>query len=308
MTIDPERVATFVSDTRASLRKKSSCGNLRLTEMLPARISATEPPPGTIGLFWLGQAGFALRGDGVTVLIDPFLSPRPDRLVAAPAVAEDLAFADLVLATHEHRDHLDLPSWPALASGTARFVVPRPLVDRAAAVVGPERVIGAAPGLVLELGRVRVSPVPARHGVTIGDAYAFGLLPGEYRYLGYVVELNGVRVYHAGDTIGYEGLAGRLRELAVEIALLPINGRDAEREARGLVGNLTPGEAADLAAASGARILVPMHYELIAGNTQPPGALLDVVSREHPELTVLALGRYDGVICGPFARGPRNRG
>src|SRR5205807_1374366 len=117
------------------------------------------------------------------------------------------------------------------------------------------------------LGEARVTPVPASHGVHVADAYSFGLVPGEHRYLGYVVELDGVRVYHAGDTIRYDRMAERLRALAVDVALLPINGRSPEREAQDLVGNLDAREAADLAADVGIATIVPMHYELFARNS-----------------------------------------
>ena len=54
---------------------------------------------------------------------------------------------------------------------------------------------------------MRIEPVPACHGVEVADAYNFGeqLSDGLVRYLGYVCELGGVRVYHAGDCIPYPG-------------------------------------------------------------------------------------------------------
>jgi L-ascorbate metabolism protein UlaG (beta-lactamase superfamily) len=119
------------------------------------------------------------------------------------------------------------------------------------------------------IGAARIVPVPARHGATMADAYTFGqeLSGGLYRYLGYVIELAGVRIYHAGDTIAYDGMSERLRDLHVDLALLPINGRTPEREGRGLVGNLGPAEAADVAAEAGIPALVPMHHDTIDGNT-----------------------------------------
>src|SRR5439155_782589 len=83
----------------------------------------------------------------------------------------------------------------------------------------PARVVAASPDAEIVLGEARVTPVPASHGVHVADAYSFGLVPGEHRYLGYVVELGGVRVYHAGDTIRYDRMAERLRALAVDVAL-----------------------------------------------------------------------------------------
>jgi L-ascorbate metabolism protein UlaG (beta-lactamase superfamily) len=172
-------------------------------------------------------------------------------------------------------------------------------VARAGEAVPLERVVAARPGEEIALGEARVIPVPARHGVHVADAYAFGLVPGEHRYLGYVIELGGARVYHAGDTIRYDGMAERLRELGVDLALLPINGRSPEREAQELVGNLSAAEAADLAADAGIPVVVPMHYELFARNGGRASDLVEYAAATHPRLSVVVLGRYDGFVFAP---------
>ncbi len=266
-----------------------------------ARVHAARASRDTLCLFWLGEAGFALSGSGTTLLIDPFLIDEPDRLASPPCTATELAFADAVLATHEHRRHLDVAAWSAIAaqSDRPRFVVPAPLVGQVVGLGIPaERVLGAAPDGAVQLGAARVTPVPARHGVHASDAYNFGreLSGGLQRYLGYVVELSGVRVYHSGDTIGYDGQVERLRELRIDLALLPINGRDVAREARDFVGNLDAREAADLAAQIGADAIVPMHYELYADNPGDPAALVAYARERHPQLTVVVLGRHGSLV------------
>jgi len=60
-------------------------------------------------LTWYGQAGFRLAAGNSRVLIDPFLTDRDDRSYRPPAAAADFADITLVLCTHEHGDHLDLP-------------------------------------------------------------------------------------------------------------------------------------------------------------------------------------------------------
>jgi L-ascorbate metabolism protein UlaG (beta-lactamase superfamily) len=262
------------------------------------QIADTRPPAGAIGIFWIGQAGFILRGKRTTLAIDAYLSARDTRRFDAPAAASELGFVDAFLATHEHRDHLDLPQWPAFAAAAprARFIVPAPIVDRAAEAVGDGRVTGAAPDVVIAIGDARITPLPACHGVHVADAYSFGLTAGEHRYLGYVVELDGVRLFHAGDTIRYDGMAERLRALDVEVALLPINGRSAEREAQELVGNLSAQEAADLAADAGVRAVIPMHYELFAHNSGRAADLVDRATAAHPELAVHILPCYGGML------------
>ena len=53
------------------------------TAGIGSRLASWRPPRGTIGIVALGQAGFALRGDADLVLVDPFLSRRPDRLASS---------------------------------------------------------------------------------------------------------------------------------------------------------------------------------------------------------------------------------
>jgi L-ascorbate metabolism protein UlaG (beta-lactamase superfamily) len=155
--------------------------------------------------------------------------------------------------------------------------------------VPSDRLVGAQPGDRVVLDGVTVHALPARHGVGMQDAYSFGreLSGGLYRYLGYVVDDGVTRVYHAGDTTAYDGLIERLRALQVDVALLPINGRDHYREAAGVVGNMDHREAARLAADAGVDLLVPMHYDTFPNNLGYPAHLVDVVRRDHPSLAVL---------------------
>lgn len=179
-------------------------------------------------------------------------------------------------------------------------VAPEPIVPQVTDLgIAAERVIAAQPERPVELGGVTVHPVPACHGVDVADAYSFGreLSGGRYRYLGYVVEAGGVRVYHAGDTVIYEGMEDWLRRHPPDVALLPINGRDHHRESQNIVGNMDHREAAELAAAVGVGLLVPMHYEMFAINLGFPAHLVDIVQRHYPELAVMLPNRERPFIC-----------
>jgi L-ascorbate 6-phosphate lactonase len=243
---------------------------------------------GEVALRWLGQASFVLEFPGATVLVDPFLSPHPDRLVPPPFAPEEATGVDLVAITHDHLDHLDRGSLPgiAAASPSARFVVPLPLVE--AVPVPADRVLGLRPDETVEVAGLRVHAVAALHGDTPADAYSFdgAARDGQCRFLGYVFEGDGARVYHAGDTIPYDGLADTVRRLGPRVALLPINGRDADREARDIVGNLDEAEAVELAVAAGVELLVPMHWDMFAANPGSPGLVVDL-ARGGSGLSVL---------------------
>ena len=225
----------------------------------------------TVRLTWIGQAGFLIRTQATRLALDPFLSDHPDRRYPSPVGPGDLAGTELVLASHQHLDHLDAPALAALLEldDRARVVVPAPVVaDAVEAGLPSDRLVAARPGAPIGAGDVTVHPVPALHGVHVADAYSFGLPGdgGQVRYLGYVLETPDGRLYHAGDTLRFDGQAELLRRHRVDVALLPINGRDEQREARDLVGNLDAGEALALARDAGVGAVVPMHYELMEGN------------------------------------------
>jgi L-ascorbate metabolism protein UlaG (beta-lactamase superfamily) len=265
---------------------------------LMERFSRLEPAGGQVALWWLGQAGFLYRASGVTALLDPFLAPHEGRRFETMLAPEAATGVDAILCSHEHIDHLDAQSLPALAAASpgARIVVPRPIVSMVTDLgIAEDRVIGTQPGEKVEIDGVWIHPVPARHGVEIDDAYTFGteLSDGLVRYLGFVLESDGVRLYHAGDTILYDGMADGLREIGVDVAMLPINGRDSYRESSGLVGNLDERESALLTRDVGAETLIPMHYELFAHNRGYPARVLDVIDREDLDVSVLVPTRFE---------------
>ena len=267
-----------------------------MTESSIQRLNDVDLSDGEAALSWFGQASFAARGGGITVLFDPFLSPYDGRLHDSPLTPQEAEGIDVVLCTHEHVDHLDVPSIGAIATASpgATFVVPSPIVDMVTeAGVHADRVLGMQPGDPVDIGGLTVRAVPACHGVTMDDAYGFGetLSGGLIRFVGFVVDLGGVRIYHAGDTIHFDGMETILEPLGIDVALLPINGRDAEREGRGIVGNLDHREAAWLGSRIGAGLLVPMHYDLFARNLGFPGALVETVGREFSEVPVLVPAR-----------------
>lgn len=268
---------------------------------LLARLADLPLRPGQVALWWLGQAGFALRGEGMTLLIDPFLAEEHDRAVPPAFLPEQAVGVDAILCTHDHIDHLDAESLPGMAAASpgARLVVPRPVVSRVTDLgIDAGRVIGAQPGEQIDLGSLTIHPVPAWHGVHVDDAYNLGdaISGGMVRYLGFVLSWEGVVLYHSGDTLAYPGQAAMMRDHNVQVALLPINGRDQWRESRDLVGNMDVRDAAHLAAEALVDVLVPMHYDMFAGNLGFPGHLVEFNQREGLDLTILLPGYHRPVI------------
>ena len=91
-----------------------------------------------------------------------------------------------------------------------------------------------------------------------------------------MIEAEGLRLYHSGDGLAYEGLADRLGDVPFDVLFLPINGRDP---ARGVPGNMSAAEAVDLAARVRPRYVVPHHYDMFTFNTVPVEAFASEARR-----------------------------
>ncbi len=261
------------------------------------------PKPGCLALYWLGQAGFWLESRHARLLIDPYLSDSlarkymgkkhdHQRMAPAPIAVEDLPEVDYVLITHAHTDHLDPDTLGPLFARfpKIRFVVPASCAD-----VARER-IGRAAELVLvdagdqiTLGGMRITVFPAAHEVKELDA------EGRHKFLGYGIEVEGTRFYHSGDTIPFAALDEAVSRFAPDVALLPVNGRDAGRLADGIPGNLTLDEAIHLA--RHAQFLIPHHWGMFAFNTEDPARIDLAAEGDHGvEILKPELGKTLGII------------
>ena len=241
----------------------------------------------TPSLTWLGQAGFLIESAGARVLVDPFFAEHEDRRFPPPPIDRYGAGIDCVLVTHEHLDHLDPASLRGIAerSPGVRLVAPEPLRDRAEGLP----FTGVRPGDVVDLPSGTLRVVRAVHALHPADGYSEGGDPP--RFVGYVLETEGVAIYHAGDTIADERVLAGLQGVRVDVALLPVNGRTWFREARDLAGNLDARDAVALATQCGASILVPVHWDLLEGNTERAGAAADAADEAGAPLHVLTLRR-----------------
>ncbi|NJM08335.1 MBL fold metallo-hydrolase, partial [Candidatus Gracilibacteria bacterium] len=191
--------------------------------------------------------------------------------------------ASAVFATHDHRDHVDEETLtPLLAASSQALLItsPQGAARMQQAGLAAERVVTPVLGQEATLGALRYTAIPAAHYAFEVDSH------GRASYQGFVIHFNGVTLYHAGDTIMFPELLEALAmvERPIDVALLPINGRDGFREARGIVGNLLPDEAVLLAQRIGARSLLATHNDMFAENRVNPALLFDALDRHAPFL------------------------
>ncbi|MGI6543054.1 MAG: MBL fold metallo-hydrolase [Limnochordia bacterium] len=263
---------------------------VRMGQELLDDISNAAVPPGAVALWYLGQMGFVLKGADTIIYIDPYLveswTTLPDsgvkvsrRRFPPPFAGDQVRHAHFVLGTHNHSDHINVPTLIGIAASslTSRFVVPQPHAGvLTTAGIDATRVEGARAFQELHLGGVTVMPIPAAHVTLEQDAN------GDYTALGYIIHMGGTTIFHAGDTVEYPGFIETLSKQPIDICILPINGRDALRTNKNIIGNMSFREAADVGAAVGAKLIIPGHYDLFAHNSENPAYFTDYLYRAYP--------------------------
>jgi L-ascorbate metabolism protein UlaG (beta-lactamase superfamily) len=217
-----------------------------------------------VDLRFLGHSTVRMELAGRVVLTDPVLTDRVSALtrVTRSCTAADRSGVDIVVLSHLHGDHVHLPSL-RLLDRAVRVVVPRGAGDWLRGK-GIRRVDELAPGEELVDGDLRITGTPAEHsGHRWGPRSTRG---PQARAMGHLIEGGGVRVYAAGDTDLFPGMA----DLAgVDVALLPVWGWGPTLGP----GHLDPTRAAEAVRVLRPRVAVPVHWGTlaIAGLTRAPG-------------------------------------
>ena len=252
---------------------------------------ATAPPEGGAAIWWLGQAGFAVRSGEASLLIDPYLSDSLARKYAGAEFAHvrmmpppldpaEVTGLSWVFCTHAHSDHLDPDTVAPVARNNpdCRFVVPR-----SAATVAVARGLGAEALVAVDDGEsADLAPAVTVEAVASAHERLQTNAAGEQMFLGYVIRMGGLTIYHSGDCVSYDGLAARLAGRGIDLALLPVNGRDEYRASRNVPGNFHFDEAFDLCAAAGIGLLVVHHFGMFDFNTVDPARLAERIARREP--------------------------
>lgn len=231
-------------------------------------------PAGSVALYWLGQAGFLLKAaDGRTVMIDPYLSNCCERFfgfrrLMAPTLSPTELLPDVLLITHAHYDHLDIDSVPALmAAGPTQMWCAQDVRGEAAKLgLSTERITYLHPGDVQVNDWLRVTAIACDHGEPAPDA------------LGFLIELDGKRIYLAGDTAFRPDIFAQECLRNVDVFIAPINGA---------FGNLNEQQAADAARLVAPGTTVPCHFWNFAEHRGDPILFMNAMQERGLHYTLL---------------------
>jgi L-ascorbate metabolism protein UlaG (beta-lactamase superfamily) len=179
-------------------------------------------------IVWLGHDGFRIDA-AKTIYFDPYDIQAGKK-------------ADIILITHEHFDHCSPDDVAKIQQPETVIVTEK---NSAQKLSGNVRVV--SPGDSLTIAGLKIEAVPAYNVNKNFHPKANG-------WLGFIVEIDGVRVYHAGDT----DFIPEMKDFTADIALLPVSGTYV----------MTADEAVQAALAIEAGIVIPMHYGSIVGGEQ----------------------------------------
>lgn len=259
-------------------------------QKLISEMNETSVPYGMLAIWFLGQESIVVKGGDTIIYIDPYMSDNQSRAFPPPLKAEEITNAAYCLITHEHDDHLDPSTVPMLAKNKPETIFMAPGYCREDMIrlgVNPGKLFDARTDEWWIGSNVRIRPIPAAH-----EELDYDTVRG-HRYVGYIIDLNGVKLYHAGDTLVYPGLIESLKTEIIDVGMLPINGRDSFRTAKGIIGNMNYREAVELAFRAGFDMVIPLHYDMFEGNSENPGYFLDYLYKNYPEQKSHIMARFE---------------
>jgi len=191
---------------------------------------------GGLKISWLGHDGFRIK-NAKTVYIDPYVMEAGEK-------------ADILLISHEHFDHFSLGVIKKIVTSTTTIIT-TPAVKRQLSGTKAKEIRAVKPGEKMIVDDVSVETVPA-YNVNKFRSPGEPFHPKREQMLGFIVTINGVKIYHAGDTDSIPEMEG----INIDIACLPVSGTYV----------MTAEEAAESTKRIKPKIAIPMHYGSIVGD------------------------------------------
>ena len=249
-------------------------------------------------IWWLGQSGFLVLWQDDFLLLDPYLSDsltkkyastdKPHvRMTERVIAPKRLDFVSVVTSSHNHTDHLDGETIRPLLQTNPHLTILVPAANRHFAAerlqVAPERLTAVTCNQPLIIGQWTFHAIPAAHEELEMDEN------GNHKFIGLVVQVGPWTLYHSGDTVWYEGMEAWLRPFAIDVAMLPINGR---HPARRVAGNLSGTEAVQLAQTCDMKHIIPCHFDMFEFNTVDPATFITAAEQAGQAYNLLKNGEH----------------
>jgi len=191
---------------------------------------------GGVKISWLGHDGFKIK-NAKTVYVDPYEIKGGEE-------------ADILLISHDHEDHCSPEDVKKIVSEKTTIITTAES-KRELSKTKAKEILVAKPGQKILIDDVAIETVPA-YNVNKFRSPGHPFHPKENEMLGFIVTMNGVRIYHAGDT----DLIPEMEGFNVDVACLPVSGTYV----------MTAEEAVESTRHIKLKVAIPMHYGSIVGD------------------------------------------
>ena len=191
---------------------------------------------GGLKISWLGHDGFKIK-NSKTIYVDPYVMEAGEK-------------ADIILISHEHFDHCSPGIIKKIVTSNTTIIT-TPAVKRQLSGTKAKEIRAVKPGEKIIVDDVSVETVPA-YNVNKFRSPGEPFHSKQEGMLGFIVTMNAIRIYHAGDTDSIPEMGG----LNIDIACLPVSGTYV----------MTAEEAAESTKRIKAKIAIPMHYGSVVGD------------------------------------------
>ncbi|MFH1325472.1 MAG: MBL fold metallo-hydrolase [archaeon] len=213
-----------------------------------------------IEIKWLGHAGFLIKNSKI-IYVDPY------------NIKETEEKADVILITHSHYDHCSFADIKKIIKEGTKIILPADCQSKVAKSDVPVNIEIIEPFQEKDFGDLKVSTIPAYNTDKTFH-------PKEEGWVGYLLKMNGVVIYHAGDTDKInemQTLTGHKQANKKLIALLPVGGRYT----------MTAEEAAEAAKIIKPYLAIPMHYGTIIGTEEDAKEFVNLCKEENINAEIL---------------------
>lgn len=208
---------------------------------------------GGIKLDWLGHASARITS-GRIIYIDPYHIKEEEK-------------ADIILITHGHYDHCSIEDLQKIVKPETVIVATADCLSKFSGKIEVRDVKLVEPGQKLDIAGLKIEAVPAYN-------LKKQFHPKANNWVGYVLEVKGKRIYHAGDT----DLIPEMKKIKADVALLPIGG----------TYTMAPEEAAEAANTINPKLAIPVHFGTIIG-TKADAEKFKALCRCHAQIPEKAI-------------------
>lgn len=213
-----------------------------------------------IELKWLGHSGFMIKNSKI-IYIDPY------------NISEGREKADLILITHDHYDHCSVADIDKIIKEDTKIILPADCQSKITKLKIPVKIEVIEPNQELVYGSVKINTL---HSYNTDKSFH----PKEEPWLGYLIKMEDVLIYHAGDTDvipEMQKLTGYKQSGKTFIALLPVGGRFT----------MSAEEAAQAAKIIKPSLAIPMHYGSIVGTEEDAKEFVELCREEGINADIL---------------------